>query len=361
MNTRYAAILVCIGMLTVAPDAAAAVTFSATEHSAPVGGFATIVSGDFDGDGRPDLVTLNQSGSFSLLAGAGDGTFLPPITTELAPLTTDIPFSIVAADLDVDGTLDLAIGYSFNSDGHTLTSTITIHLGDGTGHFSGLAMTSGEYPVSLTVGDFTGDGTPDLVVAAGADDYSVWIHPGNGDGTFQPKFERTTAPSRPGHVVSGDLDRNGHLDVVVGSSGEGGALIVWFDAGLPSAHPLVTPTFAYKNVRLTLGDLNSDGYTDVVFSSWIGGFFGIDNLSSCLPASRAGDFRFRGGIPGGGGGRAVLADFNTDGYLDIAGGSIVSGTFWKTVSVTLGHGDLEFLSVAALFGALAGAYRGFQW
>ena len=37
MNTRYAAILVCIGMLTVAPDAAAAVTFSATEHSAPVG------------------------------------------------------------------------------------------------------------------------------------------------------------------------------------------------------------------------------------------------------------------------------------------------------------------------------------
>ena len=74
----------------------------------------------------------------------------------------------------------------------------------------------------------------------------------------------------------------------------------------------------------------------------VGGFFGIDNLSQLFAGQPGGGLSFRGGIPGGGGGRAVLADFNTDGYLDIAGGSIVSGTFWKTVSVTLGHGDLEF-------------------
>src|SRR5438874_8768962 len=67
-----------------------------------------------------------------------------------------------------------------------------------------------ESPQSMTIGDFNGDGIPDLAAAAA----TVTILLGRGDGTFVPGG---TYPTSPGSykIATGDVDEDGHLDLVV--------------------------------------------------------------------------------------------------------------------------------------------------
>jgi hypothetical protein len=119
---------------------------------------SSLVSGDFNGDGKLDLAVTNDSSgytgpgqsSYSILLGNGDGTFQMPVTTELAVNTT--PTSIQTADFNGDGVLDLAVLGSGNP---------MILLGKGDGTFqTPQSFAFGES--ALVVGDFNGDGLPDL-------------------------------------------------------------------------------------------------------------------------------------------------------------------------------------------------------
>src|SRR2546430_5504452 len=66
-----------------------------------------VVQGDFNNDGKPDLVydgsPANSQTVFSLRLGNGDGTFQPPVAFGTPPMSTE---DMVAADLDQDGNLD---------------------------------------------------------------------------------------------------------------------------------------------------------------------------------------------------------------------------------------------------------------
>src|SRR5919108_5470844 len=88
-----------------------------------------ITAGDFNEDGKLDIaVTKLWEKTLTVLLGDGAGNFTPAPTT--ANYTTGtFPFDVVAADLDADGHLDLAVA-NFNS------SNVSLLFGDGTGHFS---------------------------------------------------------------------------------------------------------------------------------------------------------------------------------------------------------------------------------
>jgi len=68
---------------------------------------------------------------------------------------------------------------------------------------------TGSNPWGIAVGDFNGDGKPDLAVTNTSDN-TVSILLGNGDGTFQPHVDYPTG-SRPTSVVVGDFNRDGNL------------------------------------------------------------------------------------------------------------------------------------------------------
>ncbi len=76
----------------------------------------------------------------------------------------------------------------------------------------------GRAPVSVVVGDFNGDGKPDLAVAnAESDTISVLL--ADGDGGFQSRGNYNTAASSPSSVAAGDFNGDGKTDLVVANRG----------------------------------------------------------------------------------------------------------------------------------------------
>jgi hypothetical protein len=119
--------------------------------------FNSTAVGDFNGDGRQDLVmTKSAASAITVLLGKGDGTFTAGVNYPV----TDLARSVVAGDFNGDGKIDLAVAYVDNTN-------ISVLLGNGDGTFQPPI----DYPVgtsnnALAVGDFNGDGAADLVCAS---------------------------------------------------------------------------------------------------------------------------------------------------------------------------------------------------
>ncbi len=119
----------------------------------------SIAVGDFNGDGKQDLVVANRgSNNVSILLGDGAGHFSAATNF---PVFAFKPQSVAVGDFNGDGKQDLAVANSlFNS------NNVSILLGDGAGNFSGATnFAIGSGPVSVAVGDFNGDGKQDLAMA----------------------------------------------------------------------------------------------------------------------------------------------------------------------------------------------------
>ena len=124
-------------------------------------GDQSLVGGDFNGDGVPDLAIANYyDDTVTILLGKGDGTFATPAAQVTLPATGASPFAIVAGDFNNDGKLDLATA-NYHGD------TVTILLGNGDGTFAAAssAPATGSGPDGLVAGDFNGDGLPDIITA----------------------------------------------------------------------------------------------------------------------------------------------------------------------------------------------------
>ena len=156
-------------------------SFAAAINFAEVGANpGVLTSADFNVDGKPDLAVTNYgSGNVSVLLGNGAGGFANAVNFATGTgLPFDInPFSILSADFNSDGKPDLAVA-NFGS------NNVSILLGDGAGSFAAAAnFATGLHPVSIVSADFNADGKLDLVVAnAGGNNMSVLL--GDGAGGF---------------------------------------------------------------------------------------------------------------------------------------------------------------------------------
>jgi hypothetical protein len=138
-------------------------------------GPTSVVVGDFNNDGKLDLV-VGSSGGVSVLLGNGDGTFQLPLTVALPRGITLNSASrhLFAADFNRDGELDLAE-----------CNSAVVLLGRGDGTFQ--TPISYSVPGPLAAGDLNGDRKPDLAVRRSAGAVSILL--GNGDGTFQQRLK----------------------------------------------------------------------------------------------------------------------------------------------------------------------------
>jgi len=295
-------------------------------------GPAGLAAADFNGDGTLDLAIADAgSSSVSILLGLGNGTFVAK--TDYAAGLAD---SLAAADFNKDGKLDLAAS--------DYRPGVSVLLGNGDGTFQPAALfPAGQELFGVATGDFNGDGNTDMAVADAncteppCSPGAVSILLGNGDGTFQSAVNYTVGPG-PVALAVGDFTGNGNLDIAVTNFDVslGSSISILLGNGDGTFQPHVdypTPRGPYS---IATGDLRGDGKLDLAITT--DSINTINNTStnvvSVLLGNGDGTFQphVDYSINNPNDAYIVIADFNGDGKLDLATGS----------SILLGNGDGTF-------------------
>jgi hypothetical protein len=188
-------------------------------------------------------------------------------------------------------------------------------------------------PNNVALGDFNRDGKLDLAVASGDSIQTVSVFLGNGDGTFQPQV-RYAVGSFPYGLAVADVNLDGNLDLLV-SNYVDGTISVLLGNGDGTFQPQETfPTGApYGLTGIVVADFNGDGYPDLATAS-VGNAVLLGN----------GDGTFQPPIfPTTEGAESVaVGDFNRDGKADLALGFGYSIGGLANVQILLGNGDGSF-------------------
>jgi FG-GAP-like repeat/RTX calcium-binding nonapeptide repeat (4 copies)/Calx-beta domain/FG-GAP repeat len=295
-------------------------TFS-TPTNYPVGKNPySVVVGDLNKDGKPDLATVNSnSNSISILLGTGTGSFG---TATNFNLVFSPGYSLKLGDFNNDGNLDIASGGE---------GGVAIWLGNGTGSFgTPTRFDTGDDYQNIDSGDFNGDGKLDLVLTGSIGYSEISILLGTGTGSFA-----TPTKFYPGggewFVVAEDFNADGKLDLAI--TGGGGSVDISILLGTGTGS-FGTPTkfkVGSSPAGLVTGDFNGDKKSDLAVAN-----FGADNISILL-GTGTGSFgaatNFNVGSK-----PFVLAvgDFNTDNKSDLA------VTIDDAISILLGNGTGSF-------------------
>lgn len=337
----------------------------------------SLVVADVNGDGKPDLLVVDEcasssscsTGLLSVLLGNGDGTFQTAVTYASAAPS---PQAIAAADLNGDGKLDVALVSGCNNDDSCTNGLVSVLLGNGDGTFQSANgfSTVGEGSNSIAIGDVNGDGHPDILVSNNCNSNSscsngtFTVLLGNGDGTFQSGVQYNSGGLYPQSLALSDLNADGKLDLVLsnqcesnGNCQNGGAATVFLGNGdgtfqLSASYATGSNDFddfegpAYTMVLMA--DANGDGKPDVfVTTSCYGNSF-ICNTGAVSVLLGYGDGTLDGAViyqPAGvdtfG---LVSADVNGDGKPDLLVAEQCQDNNCNNgaVSVLLGNGDGTF-------------------
>ncbi len=243
------------------------------------------------------------------------------VSTEHVP-TRSLLFDIGVADLDGDGDQDLAI---------VSDSGLFVSLGDGAGGFGKVAeYNAGEGSSSLALGDFNGDGAPDVITTGS----NVAVLLNNGEGGFSaPSF--LTAGTQPIRAVTGDFNQDGKLDLAVANFGSSDVSVFLGDGGGGFGGAINFATGSAPNGLVT-ADFDGDGALDLA----VGEYAAMD--LRILKGNGDGQFSDGPVYPlGGNAGTVVASDFNGDGKPDLAA-NVFNISPNDHVATFLGNGDGSF-------------------
>ncbi|MDT7778742.1 MAG: hypothetical protein QOC99_1254 [Acidobacteriota bacterium] len=269
-----------------------------------------IASGDFNGDGKTDLViSSSQSNSIFLLSGSSTG--VPTVTN-----VNFVPGHIAVADFNHDGKLDLAVTHGTFS-----TTFIAVLLGDGTGAFSQASDTQIQSAERLLAADFNNDGNPDLFLGNSSTN-TTQVLLGNGVGGFGSPISVVVGNNT--QAAAGDFNNDGKPDLVLVNG------FVSIALGDGAGHFTVTSSFTGSARYAGVADFNGDGKLDVVTA-------GQSDGVSVLLGNGAGSILTAKSVSTGFSAAAVaVGDFNGDGKPDIA------AVGHSTVAIIPGDGNGGF-------------------
>jgi len=279
----------------------------------------SISAADFDRDGDADVLISTLVDTVTWFENDGTPGGLGDWTEHLITSTASLAWTSTAADLDMDGDLDVLsasygdndIVWFENTDGagtfgieQTITSTaggaisvlaldvdgdadqdvlsawadadtVAWHENiDGTGSFGPSRILSGlqQGPIALFAGDVDGDGDDDAVSASYTDQTIAWYRNGRPHSSVlyrPPTGIPATSGTQQSEVLAGDLDRDGHVDLQEGSASSDAAYWYESDGGTPPAfteRQITTGIGGVNKDLIALGDIDGDARDDLVVS-----------------------------------------------------------------------------------------------
>jgi VCBS repeat-containing protein len=281
-------------------------TFSTQSQSYASTNGAEVALADVDGDGDLDALVSNSTSGVLIQRNNGDGTFV-----SYAPIAGTIGWGIAVGDLNGDGAIDAVVSGSASGGG-----TNKVLLNNGSGSFTvstfGASINANS---DVALGDLDGDGDLDAFVVNGFSNGgpSVWLN--NGSGTFTA----SGALSLSGYAVAlGDFNRDGKLDAYVGDDYIPQRILYGNGDGTFQAPLLLGPS---QTRDVALGDVNGDGWLDLVTGTAAGVTIRLNNGSGGMSAPLT--YAINGVNLGGGAVSSVtvngvsLGDIDGDGDLDI--------------------------------------------
>jgi hypothetical protein len=287
-----------------------------------------LTTGDFNEDGRLDVVSVNVlSRTISIFPGASTGFF--GTRTDFA-FNTGGALAVEKGDFNNDGHLDLAFPIL---NGELTTSFVALMFGTGTGSLAPpvqFPISNGFQAGTIAVGDLNEDGNLDLAISAENDlGFFVSMFMGNGTGSF---VQTSNLPIRfrALSLVLTDVDSNGHLDLIVGHEYRNepeASLSLMLGSGTGSFGAAVALPFGLgvqRPLEIAVRDLNGDGIVDLAVAHGGVGVLAGRGGGSFDPA-----VTFSNGF-GVSGRDLAIADFNNDGRPDVA---LANGFGSDTVSL----------------------------
>jgi predicted nucleotidyltransferase len=277
--------------------------------------------GDYDNDRDLDLIlTGTSNGSLSnsvtrLYRNLGDGTF-GLVTSQLPPLGAGLARW---GDFDNDGRLDLLVM------GHTDASNrvCQIRRSNGNGTFTDVgADLPGMSLGAAAWGDYDRDGDLDLIVTGTTNGLASGIRSrllhNNGDLTFSNG--PTVGAVARSAVAWADIDNDGDLDLALAGLTPGNTVVAQIIRNTGTGFSFVTNLTGVRDASVAWGDYDGDGDPDLVLT-------GTTNVSGAIISGICQIWRNDGmagfalvntGLPGITGGNAVWGDYDNDGDLDLA-------------------------------------------
>ncbi len=293
-------------------------TASWTTTQAGSYGSAVGTAGDVNGDGYSDVI-VGAPGATKAYVYYGSSTGLSTTAAwTVTQATANFGVSVaLAGDVNGDGYSDVVVGasggakaygYYGSSTGPATTASWTV---SGVGGF-GLSVAS--------AGDVNGDGYSDVIVGAGASNKAYVYFGGSTGLVTSPSWSSPTGAGNFGGSVAsaGDVNGDGYSDVVIGSSSANRAYVYYGSSGgtvTAGATTLTGAGGAYGYSVACAGDVNADGYSDVIVGSNGGNnafvyFGGSGTISTTVAWTGTGSGSYGFCV-------APAGDINGDGFSDV--------------------------------------------